>query len=80
MPNKIVRIHPPGSGPGVRSFATIPTISPNSMQPMSDMTALYWRTAPDYRRLPIQGFSCCHYGTEGSRMRSLPHPLRPLST
>ena len=39
MPNRIVRIHPPGSGPGVKSFATTPTISPNNIQPMIDMTS-----------------------------------------
>ena len=37
-PSKIVRIHPPGSGPGVRNFATTPTSSPNTIQPMIDMT------------------------------------------
>ena len=46
MANKVVRIHPVGPGPGVRNFATTPTIIPNSIQAMIDMTALCWRTAP----------------------------------
>ena len=33
MPNKTVRTNPPGSGPGVKNFATTPTINPNTIQP-----------------------------------------------
>ena len=46
MANKVVRIHPVGPGPGVRNFATTPTISPNSIQAMIDMTALFCSPVP----------------------------------
>ena len=38
MPIPIVTTNPPGSRPGIRNFATTPTISPNTIQPITLMT------------------------------------------
>ena len=35
MPNSMVMMNPPGSRPGIRSFAITPTINPNTIQPMT---------------------------------------------
>src|SRR5262245_39729211 len=54
MPSRIVMMNPPGSRPGMRNLATIPTISPKMIQPStpipSSLHAPYGRDAPAPRR------------------------------
>jgi hypothetical protein len=43
MPSTIVRIIPPGSGPGMMSLATSPTTRPNTIQRRMSIAALLSR-------------------------------------
>ena len=39
MPSTIVTMNPPGSRPGIRNLATIPTMRPNAIHPMTPMVS-----------------------------------------
>jgi hypothetical protein len=48
IPNRIVKINPPESGPGVTNLATTPTINPNTIYSMIDMTAPPYASGDTY--------------------------------